>query len=809
MINLVSRYSLIKIVLLSIVFSSFLNALTGEELQKRGIEGIEKFIQHFQETGQLNKQIAQKSFDDLNQSINLFRKDGNLKEVAFTTIKIGNLVRMSNKFDLAYQYYISALASALKIGDKETEARALLGKSRVEILYLHKYGDASKNINKALSLINKLDIKELNVELLDFKAEIEIKKGDYISASIILDEAFELAKDINDDVRLYSLYNIHADLNYNLAKICDYDNFFDECTEKLKIAESSYRKSLKIAKKSKWTFFINLLENGSLSNTKEELKLVEQREKSKKKWDKFSSVFNPKSEKNVLVHEHFILTPLKDSFPSSMVILLKGIVLAGKLAGVTTVNQSYLEAFEKEVEGNIEKALKMYMNTVNLLESQRANLDVLKTDSFLNDKMDVYYKPILHLLNLKRKKEAFNLFERSHEKTLLDLIDFTKLKTNQELVTFRNLMELNTRISSLKKKKKVKELSILEKEYEHILSSSTKRANNRLMQIPSLEEVQKNLEQEDYEIIEYLVDKTQLIVWHITKDTIDVKSVYLPQHELSKKVKSIYETLKTQNAREVFDITSAKELFLFLIQPILKNIKSKHLVIVPHYQLNQLPFQVLINPETNQSLGETFQISYAPSTTILMGLKHIQNLKDKKILAIRDESMTYGIKEIKSIEKLYPKQMTIFDSLRKNELFKEVKGKNVIHISTHGKYLPHSPMLSYLKLKDKKLRASEMFAMPLEENSLVVLSACETGKVQFTQSNETLGMVRALLYAGADTLLLSSWKVDEKVTVLWMETFYKYAKTESIVESVRQAIIEVKKIYPHPHYWAGFSMIGK
>jgi CHAT domain-containing protein len=368
---------------------------------------------------------------------------------------------------------------------------------------------------------------------------------------------------------------------------------------------------------------------------------------------------------------------------------------------------------------------------------------------------------------------------------------------------------LSAKISSLKKNKEHKELVVLEKKYEKLLFSTNTNRNNLSIAIPSLEKVQKNLEKENYEIIQYLVQKTQLIVWHITKNKIDIKSVYLPQNELSQKVYSIYDTLKIQNGQKIFDEKSAKELFLFLIQPILKDIKSKHLVIVPHYELNHLPFQVLLNPETNQSLGEIFQISYAPSSSILMGLNRIENLKNKKIIAIGNSIMTDGNKEIKSIEKLYPNKVSIFNSITKEKLFKEIKGHNVVHISTHGKYEPTSPMLSYLELKNLNFTASEMFGMPLEKNSLVVLSACETGKVQFTQSNETLGMVRALLYAGADSLLLSSWKVDEQITALWMENFYKFARTETLVESARLALIEIKKKHPHPHYWAGFSMIGK
>ena len=104
-----------------------------------------------------------------------------------------------------------------------------------------------------------------------------------------------------------------------------------------------------------------------------------------------------------------------------------------------------------------------------------------------------------------------------------------------------------------------------------------------------------------------------------------------------------------------------------------------------------------------------------------------------------------------------------------------------------------------------------MFGLPLQKNSLVVLSACETGKVQETHASEALGMVRSLLYAGASTLVLSSWEVNATSTKLWMETFYREGQSKSPAEAARLALIAVKSRpeYSHPFYWAPFVMTGK
>jgi CHAT domain-containing protein len=104
-----------------------------------------------------------------------------------------------------------------------------------------------------------------------------------------------------------------------------------------------------------------------------------------------------------------------------------------------------------------------------------------------------------------------------------------------------------------------------------------------------------------------------------------------------------------------------------------------------------------------------------------------------------------------------------------------------------------------------------MFGLTLPGNSLVVLSACETGLVKASHGNDALGMTPALLFAGASTLVLSSWKVDALSTALWMETFYREARTHPPSEAARLALLAVKQQpgSQHPFYWAPFMVTGQ
>jgi CHAT domain-containing protein len=56
---------------------------------------------------------------------------------------------------------------------------------------------------------------------------------------------------------------------------------------------------------------------------------------------------------------------------------------------------------------------------------------------------------------------------------------------------------------------------------------------------------------------------------------------------------------------------------------------------------------------------------------------------------------------------------------------------------------------------------------------LLTLSACETGINERQPGDELIGLVRSLLYAGAPSVVVSLWTVDDLSTRLLMERFYE------------------------------------
>jgi CHAT domain-containing protein len=113
-----------------------------------------------------------------------------------------------------------------------------------------------------------------------------------------------------------------------------------------------------------------------------------------------------------------------------------------------------------------------------------------------------------------------------------------------------------------------------------------------------------------------------------------------------------------------------------------------------------------------------------------------------------------------------------------------------------------------VRLADTWLTVHDVYNLDLNAD-LVTLSACDTGVSQVAPGDELLGLARGFFYAGATSLLVSLWAVNDLSTATLMERFYHrlqagYPKAAAL----RLSILDVKRDSPHPYHWAPFILMG-
>lgn len=124
------------------------------------------------------------------------------------------------------------------------------------------------------------------------------------------------------------------------------------------------------------------------------------------------------------------------------------------------------------------------------------------------------------------------------------------------------------------------------------------------------------------------------------------------------------------------------------------------------------------------------------------------------------------------------------------------------NIGLQGKTLPDD-------VEDGVLTALELSNMNLGHVDMVVMSACESGLGE-TSGEGVFGLQRGFKLAGANTLLMSLWKVDDAATKLLMTEFYQnYLSGKPKRESLRlaQQSLRNNPDYSDPEYWAAFILL--
>jgi CHAT domain-containing protein len=100
--------------------------------------------------------------------------------------------------------------------------------------------------------------------------------------------------------------------------------------------------------------------------------------------------------------------------------------------------------------------------------------------------------------------------------------------------------------------------------------------------------------------------------------------------------------------------------------------------------------------------------------------------------------------------------------------------------------------------------------LDLRQCGLVVLSACETGLSALAPGDDLIGLARGFFLAGALSLVVSLWTVDDETTAQLMSRFYtRLLLGDGPAAALRAAQCHLLKQHPHPFFWSPFISLGR
>ena len=117
--------------------------------------------------------------------------------------------------------------------------------------------------------------------------------------------------------------------------------------------------------------------------------------------------------------------------------------------------------------------------------------------------------------------------------------------------------------------------------------------------------------------------------------------------------------------------------------------------------------------------------------------------------------------------------------------------------------------ISSIQLGAGRLSLFDLYDLELNAE-LVMLSGCGTGLSEVRGGDEIVGLARGLLYAGARSVGVTLWDVNDKTTAELVRAFYReLVETDADpARALRRAARHLRDSHPHPYYWAPFVLIG-
>ena len=293
------------------------------------------------------------------------------------------------------------------------------------------------------------------------------------------------------------------------------------------------------------------------------------------------------------------------------------------------------------------------------------------------------------------------------------------------------------------------------------------------------------------------------------------------------KGKSRQRLVEEEEEKEEKEDTDLYQWYNDIFAPIADLVHRQDIIIIPEGEDFMVPFCALCD-HNDKFLSETFRIRLIPSLT---ALRMIQDSPEDYhsvtgALIVGNPSVPPQTKlpslpgarrEALEIAELLGVSITVGDEATKKHVLQRIREVSLIHIAAHGDAERGEIALASNCPSRRSPRKGD-FMLTMEDvvkvgtrAKLVVLSCCHSGKGQIMRSEGVVGISRAFLAAGARSVLVTLWDVDDRATKEFMIRFYGHLKRDKLSanESLHQTM---KWMRDSKRYrirdWSPFVLIG-
>ena len=249
-------------------------------------------------------------------------------------------------------------------------------------------------------------------------------------------------------------------------------------------------------------------------------------------------------------------------------------------------------------------------------------------------------------------------------------------------------------------------------------------------------------------------------------------------------------------------------------------ISGERLTIIPDHNLQQIPFEALMNSgtDTESYLIKEYDINYQYSLSFARVNEMRRRNPTKALIGFAPvtfsggalPSLSKSTEELSKITALFSGDVYDQNKASKESFVNQINDYNIIHLSTHaGIGEDTSPWIAF---HDDKLSLDELYASQ-NQADMVVLSACNTSSGELKSGEGVMSIARGFFSTGTNSVISTLWSANEKSTEEVITSFYAHlreghSKTKALQDAKRAYLSSHTGTAASPYYWAAPILIG-
>ena len=332
-------------------------------------------------------------------------------------------------------------------------------------------------------------------------------------------------------------------------------------------------------------------------------------------------------------------------------------------------------------------------------------------------------------------------------------------------------------------------------------------ANQLTVRGTELSAVQKRLGKDEL-VLQYYLAENSLHLFLIGPGQLEVRTLPVESVRVKELVARFRGSLASPQEPDSEARAAGNSLYSLLIEPVAPLLEGRRVYICPSGPLWYLPLESLPDGKAGYLAQHASFLYLSPGDVLKFMDGHLSAGGKPDTAAVpapASAQLSGTAQEIGALRELFPRTRLLEN---RQDLLQYADRLGLLHVASHAQARAN-PNESYFLLPEGRLTLSEIYGLSLSPGCLVVLSACQSGLGEKDPGDEPASLATAFSVAGAGTVISSLWEVDDKATAELFGQFYRELKAgKSRLQALESAKRACRAKYPHPYYWAGFTLLG-